>query len=152
MFESVFDLPTHVLAVHLPVVLIPVLGIATVVVALREDWRRRYAVALLVATAVALGSVFVAMRTGEEFDSLLEGQVNVDDHESYAQTTLWYVVAWFVTMAGLVVAMRRGALRQVILGATVLAVVLASMSTYWVVRTGHEGARVTWEGVVPDDE
>ena len=39
-----------------------------------------------------------------------------------------------------------------VLGVTALAVVLAATSTYWVVRTGHEGARITWDGTVPDEE
>lgn len=152
MLESVFDLPTHVLVVHAPVVLIPLVAAATVALAVRTEWRARYGMALLLATATVLVATLLATKTGEEFDGLLEGQVDTDDHESYAQTTLWFVVAWFLSVAGTVVAMRRGVARQLLLGVTALAVVLASMSTYWVVRTGHEGARITWDGTVPTDE
>lgn len=152
MLESVFDLPTHVLVVHVPVVLIPLVAAATVVVAMRSEWRSRYGLALLVATATALVATFVALKTGEEFDELLEGQVKTDDHQSYAETTIWYVAAWFVSVAGVVAAMRKAAARRLVMGITIVAVVLASMSTYWVVRTGHEGARLAWDGTVPSDE
>ncbi len=39
--DTVFGLPTHPLAVHGPVVLLPLVALATVVLAVRERWRSR---------------------------------------------------------------------------------------------------------------
>lgn len=35
-----------------------------------------------------------------------------------------------------------------LIGCAAAAVLLSALSTVWVVRTGHEGARVHWNGVI----
>jgi hypothetical protein len=168
--ESIFDLPTHVLAVHAAVVLQPLLALITVVVVARPRWRRRFAPWLAAALVVVLLAVFVAMRTGEAFDELLDGLVDVGKHESLAGTTRNLMLLWLVALVGLAVLERRvapgaepdaassgsvpsddrGAIAMRVL-VQVLAVVvalLAVLATVWMIRTGHEGARVTWSGVI----
>ena len=45
-----------------------------------------------------------------------------------------------------------GRLRSISLVLSALVVVFAVLTTTWVARTGHEGARVTWEGQLPPAE
>jgi hypothetical protein len=44
VFDTITGLPVHALVVHATVVLVPLLAIVTVVVALRDRLRERYAV------------------------------------------------------------------------------------------------------------
>lgn len=167
--ESIFDLPTHILVVHAPVVLEPLLAALTLIVLTRQVWRRRFGWWLVAGvTAVAI-SVFVAMQSGEAFDELLDGLVDVSRHESLAATTRNLVLLWLAALIALVIAeprMRhRSAERadreaatvtdrglvavQLVVPLLITAVAtLAVLSTIWMIRTGHEGARVTWSGVV----
>lgn len=167
--ESIFDLPTHTLVVHAPVVLQPLLALTTVVVVARRRWRRRFGWWLVAALVVVLVSVLVAMASGEAFDELLDGLVDVSGHEALADTTRNLIALWLVALIALVVIERRdlrrasdneavvetptadrGAVAQRLV-VPVLAwtvAILAVLSTVWMVRTGHEGARVTWSGVI----
>jgi divalent metal cation (Fe/Co/Zn/Cd) transporter len=167
--ESIFDLPTHTLVVHAPVVLQPLLALTTVVVVARRRWRRRFGWWLVAALVVVLVSVLVAMASGEAFDELLDGLVDVSGHEALADTTRNLIALWLVALIALVVIERRGlrrasdndaavetptadrgavAQRLVVPVLAWTVAILAVLSTVWMVRTGHEGARVTWSGVV----
>ncbi|MFW2336558.1 DUF2231 domain-containing protein [Ilumatobacter sp.] len=163
--ESIFDLPTHTLAVHAPVVLQPLLALTTVIVVARARWRRRFGWWLVAALAAVFVSVLVAMASGEAFDDLLDGLVDVSDHESLAATTRNLMALWLVALVALVVTQRRvpegdaatevptedrGAVatRLVVPALAWIVALLAVFSAVWMVRTGHEGARVTWSGVI----
>ena len=166
--ESIFDLPTHTLVVHAPVVLQPLLAITTIVVVARRRWRRRFGWWLVAALVVVFVSVLVAMASGEAFDELLDGLVDVSGHEALAETTRNLMALWLVALVALVVIERRDsrgseneavaetptadrgavALRLVVPALAWVVAILAVLSTVWMVRTGHEGARVTWSGVI----
>ena len=163
--ESIFDLPTHTFAVHAPVVLQPLLAVLTLVVVSRSQWRRRFGWWLVAALVMVFVTVLFAMASGEAFDDLLDGLVDVSKHESLAATTRNLMVLWIVALVALLVVERRSSdadvaaempttnrgaigLRLVVPGLAVLAAILAVLSTVWMVQTGHEGARVTWSGVI----
>ncbi len=166
--ESIFDLPTHTFAVHAPVVLVPLLALATVVALARAEWRRRFAWWLVAALVIVLGAVLFAIASGQAFDDVLAGQVDMDKHESLALTTRNLMFGWLLATIALAIVVRRdgasevsvehgdgdvAAVRRYAQPALVLAtVVLAVLATIWLVRTGHEGARVTWSGVIPQDD
>jgi uncharacterized membrane protein len=154
--EQLFGLPAHPMMVHAPVVLVPLLTLACVTVAVRPGWRARLSPWLVAASVVSFVATMLAMKSGEKFDKLLQGQVDISKHESLAGTTrLFVLVLLVVLVAAAVVDRRRPAdgaepAANVSLALSWVAVVVAVLATVWMVRTGHEGARLVWSGVVTD--
>jgi hypothetical protein len=159
--EEIFGLPAHPLMVHAPLVLVPLIGLGTVAVAMRPSWRRRYGWLLLAATAVALVATQLAMSSGEELQQVVEALgVNVDRHVELADTTRVLVIVLFVGVLAMVLfdrfAHRRrsnaggagtdapGWLPITSLALPVVVVAIAALSTVWMSRTGHEGAKLVW--------
>lgn len=152
--ESISGLPAHPLFVHAPVVLMPLTMLAAVAVALRPSWRRRYGPALAVGALVVLVATLLAVSSGEAFEELAGSGIDVDEHQRLAEATRLLVGAFFA--GTLVVAVLDRVRRsdppswlapatQVAAGVTAVAALLAA---FWMYRTGHEGARLVWEGVV----
>ena len=155
---EIFGLPAHPLFVHAPMVLLPVVAVVTVMAALRPTLRRRLGWWLPAACAVLLIMILLAVRTGDALDKAIDLGTAVK-HKHLAESTrllmalllvatsaLW----WFGRRADRQSAPAGDAPRRspVVLGCAAAAVVLALLSTVWVVRTGHEGARVHWSGVI----
>ena len=65
MPATIFGVPTHPLAVHAAVVLVPLAAIAVVIAALWPAVRRRYGPVVLILATLALVSVPVAKESGE---------------------------------------------------------------------------------------
>jgi divalent metal cation (Fe/Co/Zn/Cd) transporter len=172
--ETLFDLPAHVLFVHAPVVLTPLVTLACLAVLLRPAWRHRYGWPLVVACGVVLVATMLAVQSGEEFAEALAGAVPVAKHQDLAETTRLLVLVQFVLALGVVLVQRRfarvlagvgsggggastttppanatiaGQPAVVVLLTAALAVV-SVLATVWMIRTGHEGARITWSGVL----
>jgi TRAP-type uncharacterized transport system fused permease subunit len=163
--DTVFGLPTHPLAVHGPVVLLPLVALATVVLAVRERWRSRAGWWPVVAVAVVVVLLFVARRSGQELDEALAGAVDVSVHRRLADQTLLLGLLWLVLAAILVLVDHRrdrpparpvsaavgGPERSLVVGSRVLAGVTAAVAVaamIWLIRTGHEGAYPTWRPTV----
>jgi uncharacterized membrane protein len=149
MLDTITGIPSHPLFVHVPVVLIPLVGFAAIVLAFRPDWRNTLGWWPTVAAGVCLIATFLAVGSGNAFDERLDGLVDTDRHESLALTTLALVAVFF----GSSVAQRllrnsdgrRGLVERAV---TLLVVVSAGMAVWWTFLTGEEGARITWSGVV----
>ena len=159
--ESIFDLPTHVFLVHVPVVLVPLVCVAAIAVAVRPDWRRRYGTLLVVLALAALVSVLLTVNSGQAFDNAIDFGEDIEKHKDLAETTRLLVIGLFLVTLALVLVGRRhdatdadagGSSGQAMLGLAGVTVVLAVLSTVWIVRTGHEGASVAWEGWFPVEE
>lgn len=171
MFRSIFDLPSHVLFVHFPIVALPMVAIAAVAVALRPQWRRRMGWWVVGAAFIVAVSIWLASETGEEFDQILFEnfpESPVERHAELAETTQFLSLGLVAASAAMMLVGRRfdnqandqadnqthnqthsAETSPIVMGLAGLTVVFAALSTVWVVRTGHEGARVTWDGVVP---
>lgn len=149
--EAIFDLPAHVLFVHFPVVMTPLAALAAIVVAVLPSARRKAGLVVLGWMVVVFVSILLAMSSGEGFDELLQESAPIDDHESLAETTRLFVLALVLSLVGLVVPARtsKETPRWLTTGFAALTIVFAVLSAVWVIRTGHEGARVTWTGIVP---
>jgi uncharacterized membrane protein len=146
--EKIFGLPAHPLMVHLPVVLIPVVAIAAVLLAVRRDWRSRFGIALVIASALSCVAVFVAKESGEAMFEYMNQAPAIDRHESLADTTLIFTFLLFFAIAAMVFLQRRAGKRATTRLAVVVSVAtigLAVMATVGTIATGHEGAKVTWE-------
>lgn len=151
---TIFDLPAHPLFVHVPVVLLPLLAIVTMVAAVRPSVAQRLGVWLPIASLLVFVSVLLAVNTGEALDKA-QNLGNVKHHRALAETTrllslvllvatiaLWWVTRRRVTTS---VVDRQRPLAK---GVAAVTVVFAVLSAVWVIRTGHEGARVHWSGVL----
>jgi len=155
MFDTILDLPVHVLVVHAVVVLGPLAALTALLYAAWPALRRLLRWPLLVLGAIAAGSVFVATRSGEELErrvladpALSEAQVErIGAHTDLGEAALLPLVLMFVVIvvcalwalapgAGLVGAVRIAA--AVALGAVAVWALVA------VVRAGHSGSSAVW--------
>ena len=146
---SIFGLPTHVLVVHAAVVLGPLTAIVVLIAMMKKSWRERLDVWLLGPVALVAGSLVLAANTGENLGEIVRKNVNFDLHQSLAETARNLSLLWFVAMATFVVATRLKPTRPLV--GRVLAVAISACAvatTVWIVRAGHEGARLQWTGVV----
>ena len=151
---TIFDLPAHPLFVHVPVVLLPLLAIVTMVAAVRPSVAQRLGIWLPIASLLVFVSVLLAVNTGQALDRA-QDLGNVKHHKALGETTrllsfvllvatiaLWWVNRRRTTGA---VAVRQ---RPLAMGVAAVTLVFAVLSAVWVLRTGHEGARVHWSGVL----
>lgn len=164
--KTVFDLPAHPLFVHFPVVLIPLAAAAAVVLAVRPAWRPRYSTPLAVAAFVGAASAVLASRSGDELNAELKDRIGdlAEKHQDLGETTVILTIVFLVASVAIAVADRRAARagaqivsalasrgERVLRGGMALTAVLAVVATIWMIRTGHEGARIVWEDVIVDD-
>lgn len=151
---ELFDLPAHTLFVHAPAVLIPLVSAGAVAIALRPAWRTKYGWLVVTGAVVSLVSTLLAVSSGEAFDDFLDGAVPTERHAELGNQTRLFVTLLTVSIGALVWWGRRTdpetqTRAQQITGRVVaaLTIVLAVAATVWVIRTGHEGARITWIGI-----
>ncbi len=148
--ESLFGLPAHPLLLHAAVVIVPFAALVTVALAVRPEWRRRQGLAWVVLALVAFASTILANQSGEAFNAVLEdriGDLAVEHGELGNQTTLLVFVYLLTTLGSVGVEYRRSESKAATALAAIAALV-AVAATVWIVRTGHEGARIVWDGVL----
>lgn len=159
VFDEFFGVPTHPLAVHAPVVLIPILAVAAVVVLFRSAWRAATAIPFATAAVVLVGMLFVAKQSGESAKNANNVFGNIDRHEELGNQTFVIGVVWMVlaiaagvatflgrraTVSSLSAAARPASQTQVALVLNILATVALVATTIWLIRTGHAGAESRW--------
>ena len=151
MTYKIFDLPTHVLVIHLIVVGIPVASLATVAMAVRPQWRSgKIGLAIVIVDALAVVGTYFAKATGEAFfnnQSGLRTLKPVIDHKNLGLTLIWYVLGLLVAAILLVLAEKyeRPPLTTVF---AILAAAAAVAAVVQTVRVGDAGARATWSGYI----
>jgi uncharacterized membrane protein len=160
MFDKLFDLPAHPLLIHAPIVLLPIAAIVTIVLFVKPTWRATAGWWPLALLAVVVVLMFGAKESGEALIDAYdrangEGAVDIDQHQSLAETTFVMTLVWLVVLAALTVIeqverLRTGALAAVASNATVrqilsgLAALIGVLATVWLIRTGHEGSTSVW--------
>lgn len=151
MTYKIFDLPSHILIIHLVVVGIPVAALATVAMAVRPQWRSgKTGLAIIVIDALAVVGTYLARITGEAFfnnQSGLRTLKQVIDHKNLGMTLIWYVLGLLVAAVLLVLAEKyeRPPLTTVF---AILAAAAAVAAVVQTVRVGDAGARATWSGYI----
>ncbi|NMH99612.1 DUF2231 domain-containing protein [Pseudonocardia acidicola] len=153
-------IPAHPLIIHCVVVLLPLAALGAIVIAVRPAWRRSLGVPLALITLVAVAAVPVAVLTGEQLQTALNGGGPlVLEHARRAHMLLPYAVAFGVLVLVTVGAGWRadrttepgnGGLvwRRTTTIAGVLAAVLGVVVAGLVVWIGDAGATAVWQGVV----
>ncbi|CAN5587005.1 hypothetical protein BH10ACT2_BH10ACT2_15760 [soil metagenome] len=150
---EIFGTPAHPLLIHIPVVVLPLLAIGAIVLAAKPSWRSRFSWALAGATLATAAVTFWATQSGKRLRDALQPSLGslAERHAELGDQTALLATAFFIGAACLVV-MDRWVLprRPAKLWPVVFAIVVALVgvaSAVWVIRTGHEGARITWKGV-----
>jgi hypothetical protein len=139
--SSAFGLPAHPLILHLPVVLVPILGIATLIALARPDW---FGLPLATFAVVTLAATLLTVGAGEAFlDSKpkLQGDPTMKDHEGAGQTVRFAMVSLTAVLVGLTFAARGGIGKLL----KVLAVIFALTAIGFTIRAGHLGAKLVWD-------
>lgn len=158
MFTTILGIPAHPLLIHAAVVFVPLLIAAVVVYALLPAARGRLDWALAGLAIVAPFAVWFAKISGQNFRQRLIDRklispqilVKINQHMSYGTTTLWWTIALAVVALALLYydkKIRKGAFNDVtwIIG-TVVLLVLAGFTGYYIFRTGDTGAHIVWSG------
>lgn len=147
---ELFGVPAHPLLVHIPIVLLPLLALLAIVMAAKPSWRSRLMWTLLVATLVAAVVTFWATQAGEELQDALQPALGSkgDRHAELGDQTS--VLAWVFCVGAAAMFVVDRWFKRLMRSANALAWTVAALgvvTTVWVIRTGHEGARITWDGV-----
>ena len=162
MESTLFGLPAHPLLVHAVVVLIPLAGIAMVVMVLVPRTRSHLVWATLLVAIAAAALTPWAAESGEELAHQVDETAALENHEGLGENLTPFAVALAIGAAGLaaehVLADRRSndfgmsaRRRWVPITVAGVALVTAVAGTAQVVAVGHSGAEATWEGVTMGD-
>lgn len=148
--ETVLDtfagLPVHPLVVHVAVVFVPVAALASIIMAIRPQFSRRFGVAIVSLAIIAAIMSFISKASGDRLAARL-------GYEPQPHTELGNTLPIFVTVFALLLLVfwlfdrgvpgnrRRPTWLKVFAVAVVVAALLA---TWWTIRVGHSGAEAVW--------
>lgn len=151
--KTLFGLPAHPLLVHVPVVLIPLCFVGALGL-WWKPWRDRLGWATAVVLVFAGIFTQLAIGSGQALRNELDtnGPL-VRAHVSIAENVRPWLLLFFVFLVAFLWVERKRRLdgRSVSMKTPALAILFAltigfgAVSTYWVVRIGHTGARAEWQ-------
>lgn len=146
---ELFGTPAHPLLVHIPIVVLPLLAALAIAMAVKQQWRPRLLWWLVGATLINALVTFWATRSGERLEDALQPTLGskINRHQQLGEQTAVLAAIFFVG-SGLLLALDRWLTRFSRAGAWVLAAI-GVVTAVWVLRTGHEGARIVWDGIDP---
>lgn len=145
--EELFGLPAHPLLVHFPVVAIPALTLMAFAMVVSPSFRRRYGQAISLFGIVTTIATILAAQSGEALADTFFNADAVDTHRSLGETLRLFVLGLTLTVIASTVMIRReGATGKEVpaIAVSITVFALAVLSAIWTIRTGHEGARLTW--------
>jgi hypothetical protein len=157
--KSLFGLPAHPLLVHVPIVLIPLtaLGAITMVWA---SWRHRIGWIVVGLSFVSLVFVQLAIGSGQQLEEHVRESATVSQHAELADQLRPLALLLFLVLLALMLLdwwrsrhpvpaddgmSRLLAARWLAVSLSVAMIVVAGLTTFWLGRTGHTGAKATWE-------
>lgn len=173
MPSSLFGLPTHILLLHVVVVLLPIAAVATVFLVLSPRFRHRWGLLVVAFTFVTTLFVPLTTQSGESLAARLPSVPAIVRHAQLGQQLLIWAAVFGVCLAGVVAVdlVRRASLPAGDLSAAeswatghlsrwqggapawavpafrvfqVLALVSAVGVVVMVVLAGHSGAQAVW--------
>ena len=155
MLDQVNGLPVHILVLHAAVIFVPLLGLGAVVYGLVPSWRPRIGWAVGLLAVVAPVAALITKLSGTEFYNRQlsagrvspPGKVILDGHMENGTITFWLTLALGVVSLILVVLTTRNPRvlpKPAELGITLVLVVLAALSGYYLFETGDSGATAVW--------
>ena len=172
MPEDVFGLPTHIVLLHIVVVLLPVAAVATIAVVVSSWFRHRYGLVVLAATFVTTLFVPLTSQAGESLADRLPDAPEIQLHAEVGQQLVIWAAVFGVCLAAVVLldVLRRAAAADLTRAESwavarvpaewrssppgwadtafrvfqVLAIVASIGVLVMVVRAGHTGAQAVW--------
>lgn len=155
VFDTVFDLPVHILVVHAVVVLGPLAALSALVYAAWPATRRYLGWPLLAVAALATASAYVATESGDELEDRLSADPTVSMEEfarievhtdlgDAAYTALLVLLGVVAVCVLWALAPRRKVPAPVRVVAAVALAGVALWAGYAVVRAGHSGSEAVW--------
>lgn len=158
MLDQVFGVPAHPLLVHMPVVFIPLTLMAAIVAVAWARGRKVLSLVVLGCAAIGMFSAQLAVMSGESLEERVREESLVHQHAELGEATRTFAILVFLIAVAFVVREWRGGLRVRLaeragallapraIGLAISVVLLASaaLTTVWVVRTGHVGAKAVW--------
>jgi hypothetical protein len=164
LFEEILGIPAHPLIVHAAVMFVP-LQVAAAIAYSLVPWARRN-IGWLVVTLAFIGplTAWFARLSGEALRTRMAGQgvtdfTQIDKHAGYS-VYAWYFSMGLGLLMILLVIVRRGQatvdgytgkptsgdspVLAILL--TVLTLVAAGVTGYYIFKTGDSGAHVVWQG------
>jgi hypothetical protein len=166
VFEEILGIPAHPLFIHAAVIFIP-LQVAAAVAYAFLPWARRHTGWFAFGVAfVAPASALVAKLSGDAFRARLvrehkaggSGLVAIDEHRAFGTTALYYTIGLSVLLIVMLLLHRAAAAQTpdkegMVVGrgftglvVSVLTLLVAIATGYYVFRTGDTGAHVAWSG------
>lgn len=158
MFEELLGLPAHPLLVHAAVVFGPLLVASVVGYSLVPPLRRYLGWVVVLLSLTTPFALWFAKLSGEALERQQiakgaqgEALVEINQHQSYGDTTLWWGIALGVLGIVLVLAVTAAgkkpsttSSRVVTWGLIVASLVVAGVLGYYIFKTGDSGARMVW--------
>lgn len=149
-FDLAFGLPLHPLAVHVPVVLLPLGAIGVLLVLLVPRWRASLAWPAIAVLGIATVGALVAKLSGE---ALAQRVGSPGQHEQLGNWVLAMsailfagTLAWWLWQRSLARRRRSNGVIGLIVGTVLAALALGSIIV--AVLTGHTGATAVWQDSV----
>lgn len=142
-----FGLPAHPLIIHLPVILVPLVGLAALALMARPAWMVRWGIATGVFAVAANAATILAVGAGEAFrdDRGGGGPSRLDEHAASGETLRIVMFLFAFALIATLWAHRAGRLTGApAIAARVIVAALAIAAIFFVIRTGHLGAELTW--------
>jgi len=147
-FSSLLGLPAHVLFLHVPVVLVPIVCLLIAVLAVRPSWRAKWGLATALLATATMAATLLTVGAGEALrDERFAGAdlPKLAQHAELGEQLRWLVIALTLAFILLLAADHRLASSRTaapIIG--VVFVALSLLTIIWVARTGHLGAELAW--------
>lgn len=160
-FDRLFGLPAHPLVVHLPVVFIPLTLILAILAVAWTGGRKVLSLVVLAGAAIGMVGAQVAVMSGEPLEERVRETSLVRQHAELGEGARTLAILVFLVAVAFVarewrewgdrlrvpgIAWLRRALTPRAMGVALSVALLASagLSTVWVTRAGHLGAKATW--------
>jgi hypothetical protein len=159
--DQLFGLPAHPLVVHLPVVFIPLTLMLAVAAVAWARGRRILSLVVAGAATISMLGAQIAVMSGSSLEEQVRETSLLEQHAELGEGTRTLAILMFLAAAAFVArewsdhprvpgaARLRGLLAPRAVGVVLSVALLASagLTTVWVARAGHLGAKATWSNL-----
>jgi len=146
LFDTVNGLPTHILVIHVVVVLLPLSALGALVIAAVPRWSAKFGPLVWVGALVSTGASFVAEESGEKLATRVGLPI---EHAQQGEQVKYFAFALFVLTLVLWIYDRRHDYRRLLMKIVAIAVAIAAVAAIWsAVRAGDSGAAAVWRTII----
>jgi uncharacterized membrane protein len=156
MPSSINGIPTHPLLVHIPVILLPLVAFAVLLMVVWPSARERFGWATVVLAFVGFVGTILAGQSGEDLQESVQTAANraaIHQHAELGDQLRLISLVLFLAVLGWQLLQRWSAKNDhkvgpgAILAVGLIPLSIGLLSTVWVVRTGDTGAKQVWKNV-----